>query len=186
MQLITRKEAIEKKLTNYFTGKPCKHGHIAPRNVKSKGCVECRKRDSYKCVESRRKASRKQHYKNRDKRRAQMRDLYQKKTERYKELANNYRARKLQAMPNWLSDDHLDAIHDLYRESERISQATGITHHVDHIVPLKGENVCGLHVPWNLQILTEDENRAKTNKFDPNVDIDLLINSAPTTNRLVA
>lgn len=39
--ITTREEAIEKGLTRYFTGKPCKHGHIAERNTVSKNCMEC-------------------------------------------------------------------------------------------------------------------------------------------------
>lgn len=75
------------------------------------------------------------------------------------------RALKLRATPDWLTKDDLDAIESFYTLSKSIECNTGIKHHVDHIVPLQGENVCGLHVPWNLQILEASENIRKSNKF---------------------
>ena len=53
----------------------------------------------------------------------------------------------------------------IYRECREMSQTMGIKHHVDHIVPLQSNVVCGLHNEFNLQILTETENLRKSNKF---------------------
>lgn len=71
----------------------------------------------------------------------------------------NYRAKKLNSIPKWLSKDQLKEIKMLY------SHLMG-DDSVDHIIPLQGANVSGLHVPWNLQILTKGENFKKKNKFD--------------------
>jgi len=75
------------------------------------------------------------------------------------------KAKKLQATPPWLTKEHLSAIRMCYTESKALETATGIKHHVDHIVPLQGKNVCGLHVPWNLQVLTATENCSKNNHY---------------------
>lgn len=69
--------------------------------------------------------------------------------------------RKLQAMPGWLNEEQLAQIEEFYRLASEASEPT----HVDHIVPLQGKNVCGLHVPWNLQLLPAIDNIRKGNRF---------------------
>lgn len=69
-------------------------------------------------------------------------------------------AREL-ATPYW-SD--LIAIGVIYQRCQQVSAATGIQYHVDHIIPIRGANVSGLHVPWNLQIIPATENLAKGNR----------------------
>lgn len=76
-----------------------------------------------------------------------------------------YRASKLQATPPWLSEKDQKQIKRIYTTCSNVSERTGKPHHVDHIVPLQGENVCGLHVPWNLAIIPASMNLSKSNKF---------------------
>ena len=86
-------------------------------------------------------------------------------------LANARRARKLQATPKWAEAER-EQIEAIYREAARLQEETGIVYHVDHIIPLQSELVCGLHCLANLQILTQTENNKKSNKFDPDVTHD--------------
>jgi len=79
-----------------------------------------------------------------------------------------YRASKLQRTPPWLSEEDYKKIQQFYIDAARLTKETGILHTVDHKVPLQGENVSGLHVPGNLQILVGPGpagNFAKGNKF---------------------
>jgi hypothetical protein len=75
------------------------------------------------------------------------------------------RARKIQATPNWLSKEDLQLINDIYKKARELTEMTGELHVVDHIVPLKGRDVCGLHVPWNLQVLPARVNLKKGNRL---------------------
>lgn len=72
---------------------------------------------------------------------------------------------KLHRTPLWMTDEELKQIKALYIEASRLTKETGISHHVDHIIPLQGELVSGLHTINNLQILTEKENCSKHNIF---------------------
>ena len=74
------------------------------------------------------------------------------------------RAAKLRRTPPWLTQEHHDQITSIYAERSRLTKETGIEHHVDHILPLQGKNVCGLHVPWNLRVITAQDNLRKSNK----------------------
>lgn len=74
----------------------------------------------------------------------------------------NRRALKINATSSWADKKKLKVI---YSDCMMKSQSTGVAHEVDHIVPLKGKNVCGLHNEFNLRIVTASENRAKSNKF---------------------
>jgi hypothetical protein len=81
----------------------------------------------------------------------------------YRQKTASYEAAKLNATPKWLTDEHKVDIAKMYAHADRLSAMTGIPHHVDHIHPLRGKLSKGLHVPWNLQVLTDSENCSKTN-----------------------
>lgn len=81
---------------------------------------------------------------------------------------NDSRKRKMhikQASPEWLTEFDVFFISELYDLAVRRSEALGIEFHVDHIIPLRGRNVCGLHIPSNLQLLDAKTNIKKHNNF---------------------
>lgn len=66
--------------------------------------------------------------------------------------------RQFAATPPWLTEAQLRKIDSIYAAAAREGRE------VDHIVPLGGKNVCDLHVPRNMQLLSADENKRKSNK----------------------
>lgn len=86
---------------------------------------------------------------------------YQENKPMYRAKLNRYRVKKFSATPAWAD---LEAIKRVYQLADKISKETGIKHEVDHIVPLQGKTVCGLHVECNLQVIPYYQNRSKANK----------------------
>jgi hypothetical protein len=184
----TRAEAKATGATHYFTGEPCKHGHIAPRKTKG-ACVECLKVEWAQAAETRAEYFRE--YNRKDEVRDKKHNWYLENREQVIQTAatrpatvlREYRnawkeANKVQvradtkarrrkhrdATPPWLTRKQKSEIRQLYQIAITMTQTTGEQYVVDHIVPLRGEAVCGLHVPWNLRVITQEENLKKSNK----------------------
>lgn len=78
------------------------------------------------------------------------------------------RAIKSMCTPKWLTPTHIEQINMFYECSAFYSNLTGTKFQVDHIIPMQGKEVCGLHVPWNLQVITREENISERNFLDLN------------------
>jgi len=185
----TRKEAQDSGAKYYFTGEPCKHGHIAPRKTKG-SCVECLKVEWEKANTTR--ADYFREYNKREDVKDRKNDWYLANREqviasaatRPPEVLRQYRnawkennktqvradtkARRRKhrlATPKWLSRKQKSEIRQIYQIAITMSKTTGEQYVVDHIVPLRSELVCGLHVPWNLRVILQQENLLKSNKL---------------------
>ena len=84
--------------------------------------------------------------------------------EKVRSIRSKRRALELMATPRWVN--HAD-IERVYKDAVDLQRLHGEKYHVDHIVPLNGKTVCGLHVAWNLQVLTAEQNLKKGNRFNP-------------------
>lgn len=164
----SRKEAIAAGETRYI-GIPCKYGHGSVRYTGNWECIVCKKerRKDYKARNKPKVAEAKKRYKQKhpELNRAQVKKWKLKNPAKVRAQKAKRRAAKLNRTPSWLRPVDFRHIQVYYEISRRQTQATGIKHHVDHVVPLQGETVSGLHVPWNLQVLEGRENSRKNNKL---------------------
>jgi hypothetical protein len=101
---------------------------------------------------------------NRDTERERYRQHYQANPDYYQVKSRIRQEGQLQATPKWLTKEQKAAISTIYRKARQLTKLTGVKHVVDHIGPLNGKNSCGLHVPWNLQVIPETENLRKGRK----------------------
>lgn len=127
----------------YFTGKLCRRGHASERYISNATCIECAKETMTKW-----RKNNKESY-----------------NEYHSDYSSQWRKRKAleQATPVWVD---IEAVQRVREERERMSASMRMGFVLDHSVPLRGRTVCGLHVPENLEIVSENFNKLKGNKFN--------------------
>ena len=168
-ELITRQEAIAKGLPRYFTGNNCSKGHSAKRYTSNKTCCDCANATANKTKAKNRKKytqSSVHWLRQNPEKSALYSRTYGLKNKGDRNLwTANYRSAKDERQPSWLNVGHLFEMESIYNYCAALRSA-GLDYHVDHIVPLRGNTVSGLHVPWNLQVITGAENMSKGNCFN--------------------
>lgn len=196
---MTRAEALAAKLSVYFTGVPCKQGHLANRYVRNWTCVTCHaerctkflpkwraenpeksKQYSEKYSESHALSTKLWRDANKDKCYEAGRQWRQKHPEKCNILSSEWRSRNrdimnslkakrradlLDRFPKWLSIDEKWMIGQAYALAKLRTEVTGFDWHVDHVIPLRGQLVSGLHTPYNLQVIPATTNLQKGNRY---------------------
>lgn len=167
---VSKKDAIAAGLMYYFTGTPCKHGHVGEQyaSATGHGCVVCiRARQAAWWRDNPDEVYAKQRVK-RDKaiaekaewRRANPFNSFVKA----KAASARRRSRKLQRTPTWANRDK---ILEAYKLADFMSDLMQTPYHVDHEIPLQSKLVSGLHVHTNLRVIPGVENLRKHNRFTP-------------------
>lgn len=162
----SKKQAVAAGDLFYFTGKPCANGHLSKRYARGGMCYECLK--MHRAANKDKELARVKRHAEKNPESAKNRCLKWRGKNKHKANATEAkrRAAKLNATPAWLTAEHLAQIDALYADAVSLSEKTGVKYHVDHIIPLQGEMVSGLHVPWNLQVIPAFDNLSKHNKFN--------------------
>ena len=170
----TRKLAISFSETKYFTGKACPKGHVEARRTKTGECLGCKKEA---LVQWRAKNPEKvklhneQQHKNHAEKLAEKGRIYYHSNKDSLRPGIIARARKRQAnkinrTPKWLTKIDFERMQNEYKLASILTKLTGTQWHVDHIIPLQGKLVSGLHVPYNIQVISAAENASKSNKYE--------------------
>ena len=147
--------------------KVCKRGHSYFST--GRGCIQCDKDNKLKWrtlnKELHKTQSKTYYEKFKNERKTKMQLWKSNNLDKCAAISAKRRAAKSNATPSWLTIEQLSEIQQMYSLAKELAwlNQDGSAFHVDHIIPLQGDNVCGLHVPWNLQLLPASENFKKSN-----------------------
>ncbi len=139
---------------------------VSRKNGRQCYCRKCQLKTYEEKKELAKKQRQLRYAANKEKEKLKMKEYYFSNRAGYRERNALRRASKLSATPPCLTSIDFYQIKSIYSKAQELSKSSGEDWHVDHIIPLQHEKVCGLHVPWNLQIITASENYAKNNKFE--------------------
>ena len=185
----TRKEAKLLGVSFYYTGKLCINNHNSKRKTINGVCYVCALENTKKWLKERPEYCRNRVKKWQDSNQERHKIQHANRCKKYRETkkqavyetgkkyrqsnkakvlswARKRQANKLNATPKWLTKQHFIDMECKYSVAEMLTLNGYEPYQVDHIIPLQGKTVCGLHVPWNLQIITATQNRKKGNKID--------------------
>ena len=161
----SRQKALQEGEQHYFTGKPCRNGHVDKRNTSDAVCMSCAKEKTTKWNKLNREkylAGRLiSNSKKRHKNQMYAKQWREKYPEKHREHIATYRASKFKRTPTWANYEDIKMF---YAVAEVLS-CGGVLFHVDHIIPLNGKKVSGFHVENNLQVLPWHKNLQKSNSF---------------------
>lgn len=163
--MVTRKEAREKGQDWYFTGKPCKHGHIDKRYTSNATCFTCARTTAKTCRDTDREAYNEYHREYSGRRLHLIEKYLREPQELWFEKRTRQRKTLKRATPPWAQPEEIRRI---YAECVRLSRTMRMEFEVIHEVPLKGKKVSGLHTAENLKVVSHNYSDTIKNRFNYN------------------
>lgn len=154
---------IEKPVASFYPDKRTKDGLYS-------SCAKCQ--NKYRKYDSQRAEYEKQRGQDpvfKARKAEYMREYKKANRAKYNSWNMKYHASKKCRTPNWLNFIDFERIQNEYKLADLLCKVTSSQWEVDHIIPLQGKNVSGLHVPSNLRVIKASDNRIKHNKFEVSV-----------------